>query len=151
MAIRGVKDIDLGFEAITRRIAAADGEMVEVGLLAPEQATIGTHNEFGTRNAPERPFMRRAFDDNVERYATIMADGARKLVDGGTVEGALTKAGIVASSDIKRQITELRDPPNAAATIKAKGSSNPLIDTGAMRNAVAFELTKGGGDAEGGE
>ena len=41
---------------------------------------------------------------------------------------------------IQRSITTLRTPPNSAATIKAKGSSNPLIDTTFMHNSVDYKI-----------
>lgn len=50
----------------------------------------------------------------------------------------LNKLGIVAQGDIQSEITSLRSPPNSAVTIARKGSSNPLIDTGAMRQAVTW-------------
>lgn len=152
MSIKGIKDIDLGFDAIVARTRTVGDKVVEVGVFAPELATIGAYNELGTRTAPARPFLRNAFDANEQRYAQAMAEGAARILAGTSTEAAeLTRLGLVASGDVKRSITELAAPPNAPATIKAKGSSNPLIDTGALRNAVAFEVVAGGGASEGGE
>ena len=41
---------------------------------------------------------------------------------------------------IAREITNLKEPPNAESTILKKGSSNPLIDTGDMRKSVKWKL-----------
>ena len=41
---------------------------------------------------------------------------------------------------IQVSITTLRSPGNAPATIREKGSSNPLIDEGFLRNSVAWVI-----------
>ena len=40
-------------------------------------------------------------------------------------------------------ITEIKNPPNAAGTISAKGSANPLMDTGLMRQSVTWAVADG--------
>lgn len=141
-----VKDIDLGFRAITGRIKSMHGKAVEIGLDG-ENATKGTHNEFGAPKAkvPERSFMRSSHDENEDTYAEILAEGARRVIDGtAPVENGLHRAGIHAQADQKRKIVSLREPANADSTIARKGSSNPLIDDADMLGAVKYELTKGG-------
>ena len=46
---------------------------------------------------------------------------------------------------IQERISEGIDPPNAPSTIRQKGSSTPLIDTGALRSAVNYRVNPGGG------
>jgi len=53
----------------------------------------------------------------------------------------LDAAGSVSAGIVKQQITDLRSPPNAQSTIERKGSSNPLIDTGLMRQTVTYKVT----------
>jgi hypothetical protein len=48
----------------------------------------------------------------------------------------------VAQNDVRKAIRDLDSPPNAESTIKAKGSSNPLIDTGQMINSIRWEYVK---------
>ncbi|BCQ68236.1 hypothetical protein PEQA60_22260 [Pseudomonas sp. Eqa60] len=55
----------------------------------------------------------------------------------------LEAVGVVAEAAVKVYMTELRTPPNAASTIRQKGSSNPLIDTGAMRQSVTHKVSIG--------
>jgi hypothetical protein len=52
----------------------------------------------------------------------------------------LAKAGMAGASASKAWFTDSRNnwPPNAASTIKAKGSDRPLIDTGALRGAITY-------------
>ena len=42
--------------------------------------------------------------------------------------------------DVKLTISNNMPPPNSEKTIKKKGSSKTLIDTGAMRNAVSYRV-----------
>ena len=97
-------------------------------------------NEFGTsRGIPERPFMRNAMRDNRKKYKDRMAIEAKAiLANMTTLRQVLARLGILAQGDIQHEITALQTPPNAPATIKRKGSSNPLIDTGEMRQAVTW-------------
>jgi len=108
-------------------------------------------NEFGTRGGasgggwggpvPERPFMQNAMADNRGKYRDGMATAARKILIGdASMESTLSKLGIMARGDIQGEITSLSSPPNSPVTIALKGSSNPLIDTGAMRQAVTWQI-----------
>ena len=108
-------------------------------------------NEFGTRGGasgggwggpiPERPFMRNAVRNNKGKYRDSMATAARSILVGdASMGGTLSKLGIMAQGDIQGEITSLSSPPNSPVTIALKGSSNPLIDTGAMRQAVTWQI-----------
>lgn len=108
-------------------------------------------NEFGTRGGasgggwggpvPERPFFRNSMGENAGKYRSyLMSEGAKILVGKGTLPIALNRLGLVAQGDIQESITALSSPPNSPVTIALKGSSNPLIDTGAMRQAVTYEV-----------
>lgn len=96
-------------------------------------------NHFGTRNIPERPFLSNAMNDNRSKYIAALNRSAFKILSGETTVGEVTlKLGILAQGDVQTEIVNLSDPANAPATIKKKGSSNPLIDTGEMKNSVTF-------------
>lgn len=114
-------------------------------------------NEFGTRGSgkgfktprgggfggpiPERPFMRNAMRDNRGKYRTMLRASAKSILLGETsLRGSLTKLGIQAQGDIQKEIGSMRSPPNSETTIRLKGSSNPLIDSGAMRQAVTWAI-----------
>lgn len=55
----------------------------------------------------------------------------------------LEAVGVIAAGEVKVYMTELRTPPNAASTIRKKGSDNPLIDQGHMRAAVTHKVSIG--------
>lgn len=108
-------------------------------------------NEFGTRGGasgggwggpiPERPFMRNAIRDNTNSYRNALRVSAPKLLRGETaLRTVLSKLGIKAQGDIQAEITALTAPANSAVTIERKGSSKPLIDTGALRAAVTWKV-----------
>lgn len=105
-------------------------------------------NEFGTRHIPERPFLRRAMSGNRSKYGLFLAARAKDIVEQrDTCERVINQLGLLAVGDIQHEITALRTPPNAPATIKAKGSSNPLIDTGEMRQSVTYRVIMEGAAA----
>jgi hypothetical protein len=115
-------------------------------------AEVAFYNEFGTYNAdgtvriPERSFMRSAVDDNRDKYNALIEKIVIMIYRGewDLIHG-LEVLGLRVETDIKKRITDLRVPPNAPSTIKKKGSSNPLIDSGAMRAAVRYVVNQGTG------
>jgi len=52
------------------------------------------------------------------------------------------KLGILGQGHVQKEIIALRSPANNPATISAKGSSNPLINTGHMLQSVTFSVGK---------
>ena len=64
---------------------------------------------------------------------------AKNVLNGSrTIHQSLTRVGIVAQGDVQMSISTGNWEPNAKSTIRRKGSSRPLIDTGAMRQAVTW-------------
>ena len=66
-----------------------------------------------------------------------------KVKDGKSPDMILETIGVIAVGKVQQYMTDLRTPPNAHSTIAKKGSSNPLIDTGAMRQSVTHALQNG--------
>ncbi|KAB0676016.1 HK97-gp10 family putative phage morphogenesis protein [Aureimonas leprariae] len=130
---RGPRQVKVGFPA-----GKANSDIV----------ARATFNEFGTRTIPERPFMRNAMRANWEKYRKAMEAAAREIVDvakGGGSPAASTRKvlgrlGALAQGDIQSEITSLSSPPNAPSTVRQKGSSKPLIDTGEMRSKVTWKV-----------
>ncbi len=132
----GVKRIRVGFFDTARY---EDGTPV---------TNVAAWNEFGTENTeggggraitPERPFFRLALKD--------VKDDLRKLVaqeidtEKMTIDPVLAgRAAELVKSRIQQSIVELRQPPNAPRTIATKKSSNPLIDSGFMRQSVTYKI-----------
>ena len=145
------------------RLSIAGGpDKVKVGFPAGEADSDvinrAVWNEFGTRGGasgggwggpiPERPFMRNAMRDGRGELESVIKAAAkaiiREVATGGNGPAAkrrgLAKLGIKAQGMIQSEITSLSSPPNSPVTIALKGSSNPLIDSGEMRQAVSFKI-----------
>lgn len=103
------------------------------------------YNHYGTPTIPARPFISLSVRKNRAKYRSLLRNSAAGILKGDTTPtSALTILGLAAVADIQQTIVDLRDPPNAESTIRGKGSSNPLIDTGQMRQSVTFKV--GGND-----
>ena len=142
-----VIDNDLGYESLMDDVKKLDREpFVKVGVLGKSGSELATYagaNEFGTRDGriPERSFIRSTMGQNrfalfqqAERYLNQIAAGTMNPRQALGLMGEWLRARIVI------KITTLQDPPNAPSTIAKKGSSNPLIDEGRLRNAIAWEV-----------
>lgn len=108
-------------------------------------ADIAAFNEFGTSDTPARPFMKQSFE-NHERELQAACDRVNNtLKKGGTAEVALNQLGVFCKGLVQEEIVEGGFAPNAPSTVKKKGSSQPLIDTGTMRQSVNYVVRKRGG------
>lgn len=150
MAAGKVIDKDRGMKRILRQLDAAEGWQVTIGVHGEDAGERGDFaeidnvalaaiHEFGAPGAgiPERSFLRAAFDKNVRKYVRVLLIGARKIVAGtGTPKQAVGLAGEVAVADVVNLINAGIPPPNELATIEAKGSSKPLIDTSQLKQSI---------------
>ncbi len=108
-------------------------------------AEVAAYNEFGSSDTPERPFMRQSFENHESELQTA-CDAANRLVSsGGSADQALQQIGVVAKGLVQEEIVNGGFAPNAESTIKKKGSEQPLIDTGTMRQSVNFVVKRRGG------
>lgn len=104
-------------------------------------AHLGMIHEFGVPGRiPARPFLNLAIENNRAMLQALNRDLLLKVLHSGmTKEVALGKIGAVGQGLIQKQIRLTVSPPNAPSTIKRKGSSHPLIDTGQMVQNVQWE------------
>jgi len=90
---------------------------------------------------PERSFIRSTVDENEEKYFKSAQSIMGKIIDGQLDKfQALSLLGQLVEGDIKSQIINLDSPPNSAATIRKKGSDNPLVDTGLMGGSIRYAV-----------
>lgn len=96
---------------------------------------------------PARPIIEPAIENAKKQIAELLADGAKAVMAGEDGESQLNDVGLFAQGKVKAWFTSSENgwPSNAQSTIKAKGSDKPLIDSGALRNAITFVVVKGGG------
>ena len=152
-----VTDRDRGFGKVVRRLQSLRGMTVTVGHHAGSAypdgtpiAQVAAAHEFGapSKGIPPRPALGPTADANSKRYVEQLTSLNARMLTGGagaTPEGVAAVFGAGVANDIKRAITTLQEPPLKPATIAAKGSTKPLIDTGALRDGVEARVTKGGG------
>ena len=121
-------------------IQSDSGQYSEDGLRVVDVATF---HEFGTKNIPERSFIRSNMKKNRKKYLALTAKMYSKMMKGEiTPEKALALIGEVIQADIKKGIIEGIPPELSKETIKKKGSSTPLIDTGQMMNSIRYKVVK---------
>lgn len=108
---------------------------------------VAAWNELGTANMPSRPFLRKSVDENESKINSFLQSKKNDLVRGASAEQILKEIGIFQKDLIQEKITNGSFAPNAESTVRRKGSSKPLIDTGRMRQSVNYEVKKkGSGD-----
>ena len=113
-------------------------------------ADIASFNEFGTskgswsgKGIPARPFMRSTFDEQQEKYTLLLNRVIKHILAGNiTPATALNRLGLMVKSDVQSKINNLRTPPNSQVTIDNKGSSNPLIQYGRLKQSIEYEIRK---------
>lgn len=90
---------------------------------------------------PERPFLRVAIRKNKQAYIRLNKINLVKVMRGQmSIEQALGQLGVMAKGDVQTEIRSGNFTPLAPATIKRKGSSRPLIDTGQLVQSIQWEL-----------
>ena len=107
--------------------------------------TVGAWHEYGFGNNPVRSFLRVPFAKNQNELSAYIRAQFQKVLDGQVdADKALNFVGIKATNISKQSFRSSGDgewPENTAYTIKNKGSSKPLIDTGTLRNSLTWLVT----------
>jgi len=160
-----VRESGPGLAALKKALAEVRGSSLRVGLIAGKGgdtshtddstrkmsiADIAAIHEFGSpkRRIPERSFLRSTFEENRNRYVNLLGRLLRQLAEGKMgVEKLLNVLGLKISTDVRKKITvEGVKPKNAPATIAAKKSDRPLVDTGQLARAITYAVERGLGD-----
>lgn len=146
----GVVERDLGWARIKRETAELKRLSIRVGVPSEERKTYGGKNgaplvlvaavnEFGNDRIPARPALRDAFDNN-QRAINLTVDRLYNGVLRGTLSAGRAAAilGQTHEDQQRTSIIDLNAPPNADSTKAAKGSENPLVDTGRYSQSVRY-------------
>ena len=90
---------------------------------------------------PERSYLRAWFDENVDVLQATMERLIGQVVE-GKISGraALETIGGYVVTHVQAYMVDLKTPPNAPSTIARKGSSNPLIHTGQLKDAITWRV-----------
>ena len=122
-------------------IAAAN----EFGAKIPKRQArfedLDDENPEGWVIIPERSYLRAWFDENVDALQATMERLIGQVVE-GKISGraALETIGGYVVTHVQAYMVDLKTPPNAPSTIARKGSSNPLIDTGQLKDAITWRV-----------
>lgn len=151
---------DRKWRELKRQIPQVAGAVVTVGIQSNAGAgqdgtpiaAYAAYNEFGTQGRtprrggwggpiPARPFLGSSFDDNREKWGRAGDVAIDKALTGEMDFAAgLAILGTLAQQDIQEKIASGDFAANSPLTIAMKGSSQPLNDTGAMRQAIRYEV-----------
>ncbi|WP_240415023.1 hypothetical protein [Paenibacillus periandrae] len=113
-------------------VAKPDGTL-EVMFYLVESVTI-----------PERSFIRSTFDEKKREWDRYFEKLMEELLlkYKATPKQLYDRLGARMVADVQAKITALHNPPNAHATKKRKGSTNPLVDTGKLRQAITYRVVR---------
>lgn len=145
-----VKVKDNGYLARVKAIAqlSAGNYQIHVGVQGQKaQASHGSLtvgelaaiHEFGL-GVPERSFLRAWFDANQPKIENDMRAATRQILLGRlTPDKASELLGMRWVGQIQTFIADGKvEPALSPSTVKSKGSSVPLIDTGQLRSAITY-------------
>lgn len=159
-----VTDTDHGADAFMERLRAlkASTARVRVGVLAdaakdpakdkngkagkPPKYTlleVAAVHEFGApaANIPQRSFIRAPIDAHAEDIKRLQGVLLGHVVEGKiTVAAALDMLGAKIASYCQEAIDDGIEPALADETVRRKGSSKPLVNTGQLKSAITWKV-----------
>lgn len=142
--IRGLKAMSGGLWAhIGIQGAAADESGSRDGPVS--NVVLGVIHEFGAANdrPPARPFLRPVADERKAHWNKRLSEEyAKVVVEQADPRRALMVVGEEFRAAVIDRIKGGIAPPLKAATIKRKGESTPLIDTGSLIGSISVVLSK---------
>ncbi len=90
---------------------------------------------------PERSYIRSTFDEQENAINNMAIRGVKNIILGNTTPDELMgRIGLFIVGLIQEKMVDLREPANHPYTVQKKGSSNPLIDTGHLRQSITYKV-----------
>ena len=143
------------FVAYERNLQQFKDSVVKAGILAKDGSQnhsegitvfqIGMIHEFGVpeKNIPRRSFIRVPIENNIKEITKLIENNHRLVLEKGMqTKVALDLIGIKAQNVIKESFRNNNWKANSRATIKRKGSSRPLINTGQLIGSISYIVEK---------
>jgi len=126
---------------ITEESNSDRGSVNNAELLYLHECGVPSHN------IPPRPVLKPAIaqPEVAESIKTMMSEGMKAALVHGDKEACgqyYERAGMLGRDACKDYIAGGVPPPNAPSTIRRKGSSLPLVDTGSMMNSITYAVRK---------
>ena len=143
------------FVAYEKNLQQFKDSVVKAGILAKDGSNnhsegitvfqIGMIHEFGApeKNIPRRSFIRVPIENNIKEI-TKLIENNHKLVSENSMSAkvALDRIGLKAQNTIKKSFRDNDWKANSRATVKRKGSSRPLINTGQLVGSISYIVEK---------
>ena len=109
---------------------------------------VGAAHEYGTGNVPQRSFLREPFLIKRRELQKTIDTVFSRIFEGMDTEKGLSIIGTQAMNISKKAFTSGGYgawAPLDPATVKAKGSSQILIDTGMLRSSITYVVRPSNG------
>ena len=84
----------------------------------------------------ERSFIRSTFDRERAKFQTGMDRVVDGVLKGGDAKAAMQRFALFTEAMFKQGLLKVKSPPNAGLTIALKGSAQPLVRDGHLKNAI---------------
>lgn len=143
-----VRDRDRGAKRLIKNLEKGSHGEISIGIHGTEASfprkdgglTIGELaeiHEFGLGHVPPRSWLGAWFDQyETEFPQVIRIQLSEKLKAKRPLEEAFKTCAVVFQASIQQRITDGIPPELSDETIRRKGSTTPLIDTGVLRSSV---------------
>lgn len=127
---------------ITAELRELGNQKLVIGVVDPVIAEYATYNEFGTKNIPQRSFLRSTYDEQIGKWERQLENGIKGILDMKAVASRVWDLlGIKAKGDVQKKLRSNIAPANAPSTIRKKGSGKTtLFDTGALLASITYEV-----------
>lgn len=147
-----VRTVDRGASRLIQTVTSTGTlASVDVGVLegkggqtkgdgGPTVAQIAEWAEFGI-GQPMRSWLRDWITQSQAEILRVQREEYRRVLVGQQTKAkALARLGVWIVGQIQARIASGIAPPNAESTIRQKGSSTPLIDTGQLRSSITSRV-----------
>lgn len=143
--------IDFKDRLLTQELEVLVGVPKAAGMHATKEpgeepqtmASIAAVNEFGSADGriPARPFLYPGVYKGGPKFTRLAEIDLPDIILGKQpMSRLLHRLGNLGVTLVQQEIDSVHTPPNAPYTIAKKGSSKPLIDTGALRQSINYEV-----------
>jgi hypothetical protein len=150
-----LRDTDRGYAALMQRVLAIAHPRIAVGIheaqgaatkktreegAPPTVVDVAAWAEFGI-GQPERSWLRAWYDGYHRQGHKEIARMLATVIQGRQpMQRGLEQIGQRFVGLIQLRIAQGVPPPNSPVTIRMKGSSKPLIDTGQFRSSITYSV-----------
>ena len=103
-------------------------------------SSLAAIHELGL-GVPKRPFIEPSLKANRKKYLAYAGRQITPIIRRRqSLNNTWQTIGLMAVADIQKYMVTAQFTPLAPATIRRKGSSKPLIDTGQIRQAITYRV-----------